>query len=183
MQFSRFKFAGRNPHLPGEIGRSCRNAEEPRHRFEFGRRLPGAPHRPAVDVEPDAPAPQIPSPAQTPIPPLPRASGSAPDALPETAAGAFPSASHEVSDERSEERRAAGEGPGGTSGAGAGDELTPEFASIASMLAEAFGQPLSVSVESAATTSDEDAAEELAMDGDAAEMGFTDEPVDDEDDE
>ena len=133
---------------------------------------------------PDAPAPQIPSPAQTPIPPLPRASGSAPDALPETAAGAFPSASHEVSDERGEVRRAAGEGPGGTSGAGAGDELTPEFASIASMLAEAFGQPLSVSVESAATTSDEDAAEELAMDDDdASEMGYTDEPVDDEDDE
>ena len=36
--------------------------------------------------------------------------------------------------------------------------LTPEFADIASMLAEAFGQPVSVSVESAATTSDEDAA-------------------------
>ena len=52
------------------------------------------------------------------------------------------------------------------------------------MLAEAFGQPLSVSVESAATTSDEDAAEELAMDDDdASEMGYTDEPVDDEDDE
>ena len=94
--------------------------------------------------------------------------------------GAFPVASHEVSEERSDERRADGEGPVGL---GSGDGLTPEFASIASMLAEAFGQPLSVSVESAATTSDEDAAEELAMDDDASEMGFTDEPVDDEDDD
>ena len=97
-------------------------------------------------------------------------------------AGVLPSASHEVSEERSDERRAAGQDA--SVGAGGGSpELTPEFASIASMLAEAFGQPLSVSVESAATTSDEDAAEELAMDDDASEMGFTDEPVDDEDDE
>ena len=99
-----------------------------------------------------------------------------------TDAGVLPSASHEVSEERSDERRAAGQDA--SVGAGGGSpELTPEFASIASMLAEAFGQPLSVSVESAATTSDEDAAEELAMDDDASEMGFTDEPVDDEDDE
>ena len=52
------------------------------------------------------------------------------------------------------------------------------------MLAEAFGQPLSVSVESAVTTSDEDAAAELSREGDdLSEMGYTDEPVDDEDDD
>lgn len=52
------------------------------------------------------------------------------------------------------------------------------------MLAEAFGQPLSVSVESAVTTSDEDAAGELSYDeGPEPDEGFTDEPVDDEDDD
>ena len=115
--------------------------------------------------EPDLPAPMPADPGPVPAPD--------PD-------GASPVASHEVSEERSDERRADGGGPVGV---GSGDGLTPEFASIASMLAEAFGQPLSVSVESAATTSDEDAAEELAMDDDASEMGFTDEPVDDEDDD
>ena len=115
--------------------------------------------------EPDLPAPMPADPGPVPAPD--------PD-------GASPVASHEVSEERSDERRADGGGPVGVGG---GDGLTPEFASIASMLAEAFGQPLSVSVESAATTSDEDAAEELAMDDDASEMGFTDEPVDDEDDD
>ncbi len=115
--------------------------------------------------EPDLPAPMPADPGPVPAPD--------PD-------GASPVASHEASEERSDERRADGGGPVGV---GSGDGLTPEFASIASMLAEAFGQPLSVSVESAATTSDEDAAEELAMDDDASEMGFTDEPVDDEDDD
>ncbi|MDM8271897.1 hypothetical protein, partial [Thermophilibacter provencensis] len=62
--------------------------------------------------------------------------------------------------------------------------LSPEFADIASMLTAAFGQPLSVSVESAVSTSDEDAAAELAYDGDPNEdAGFTDEPVDDGDDD
>ena len=63
-------------------------------------------------------------------------------------------------------------------------ELTPEFADIAAQLSAAFGQPLSVSVESVAATSDEEAAEELAYE-EAPELdaGFTDEPVDDEDDE
>ena len=92
-------------------------------------------------------------------------------------------AGHEVSEERSDERRAAGQDAGVGSGGGV-PELTPEFASIASMLAEAFGQPLSVSVESAVTTSDEDAAEELSYDeGPEPDEGFTDEPVDDEDDD
>ena len=97
---------------------------------------------------------------------------------PVPAAEVTPSASREAG-EASTERRAAGEasdgGPGG---------LTPEFADIASMLAEAFGQPVSVSVESAATTSDEDAAAELSREGDdLSEMGYTDEPVDDGDED
>ena len=45
-------------------------------------------------------------------------------------------------------------------------------------------QPLSVSVESAVTTSDEDAAAELSYEEDAeSEDGFTDEPVDDSEDD
>ncbi|MBM6814874.1 hypothetical protein H7U31_07335, partial [Olsenella uli] len=63
-------------------------------------------------------------------------------------------------------------------------ELTPEFADIASMLAEAFGQPLEVSVEPAVTTSDEDAAAELAYDGDSVSGdGFTAEPEEDGDED
>ena len=74
-----------------------------------------------------------------------------------------------------------GEGPGGGVEQ---QELTPEFASIASMLADAFGQPLSMSVETAVSTSDEDAAEELSYDeGPELDEGYTDDPVDDEDDE
>ena len=63
-------------------------------------------------------------------------------------------------------------------------ELSPEFADIASMLTAAFGQPVSVSVETAITTSDEDAAAELAYDGEPdVDAGYIDEPVDDEEDE
>ena len=86
--------------------------------------------------------------------------------------GAFPAATRTAGDERG----AGGEDPAAS--------LTPEFADIASMLTAAFGTPLSVSVESAATTSDEDAAAELAYDeGLDADSGFTDEPVDDGDDD
>ena len=101
---------------------------------------------------------------------------------PGAAAEVSPSATREASDERSEERGASDDALGGPGGLG--DGLTPEFADIASMLAEAFGQPLSVSVESAVTTSDEDAAAELSREGDGlSEMGYTDEPVDDEDED
>ncbi|OUO35736.1 hypothetical protein, partial [Olsenella sp. An290] len=63
-------------------------------------------------------------------------------------------------------------------------ELAPEFADIAAMLTAAFGEPVSVSVESAATTSDEDAAAELAYDEDRSrDAGFTDEPVEDGDED
>ena len=65
---------------------------------------------------------------------------------------------------------------------GAQQDLTPEFADIAAQLAAAFGQPLSVSVESAASTSDEEAAAELSYEEASADPGFVDEPVDDADD-
>lgn len=59
----------------------------------------------------------------------------------------------------------------------------PEFSDIASMLAEAFGAPLSMSVEPAVTTSDDDAAAELSYDDNGADEdpGFADEPEDDAD--
>ena len=94
--------------------------------------------------------------------------------------GGLPSATHAVSDERSEERGAAGQAPVGQ----AAQDLTPEFADIAAQLSAAFGQPLSVSVEPAATTSDEEAAEELSYEeGPEEDAGFIDEPVDDSEDD
>ncbi|MDO4429236.1 MAG: DNA polymerase III subunit gamma/tau [Atopobiaceae bacterium] len=65
-----------------------------------------------------------------------------------------------------------------------GEELSPEFAAIADQLSAAFGQPLSVSVEPSNPTSDEAAAVELSRERDYEEdAGFTDEPVDDEEDD
>lgn len=110
-------------------------------------------------------------------------------------------ASREASEARSVERRAAGEGPfGGASAATpapfspsdqpepaagvVGDVSShPEFSDIASMLTEAFGAPLSMSVEPAVTTSDDDAAAELSYDDNGADEdpGFADEPEDDAD--
>ncbi|MBM6775373.1 hypothetical protein H9X80_07430, partial [Olsenella profusa] len=67
---------------------------------------------------------------------------------------------------------------------GADPALSPEFASIVSELTAAFGQPLSVSVESAPSTSDEDAAAELEGAGASFDdSGFTEEPVEDGDDD
>lgn len=59
----------------------------------------------------------------------------------------------------------------------------PEFSDIASMLTEAFGTPLSMSVEPAVTTSDDDAAAELSYDDNGVDEdpGFADEPEDDAD--
>lgn len=59
----------------------------------------------------------------------------------------------------------------------------PEFSEIASMLADAFGTPLAVSVEPAVSTSDDDAAAELSYDDNGADEdpGFADEPEDDAD--
>lgn len=59
----------------------------------------------------------------------------------------------------------------------------PEFSDIASMLTEAFGAPLSMSVEPAVITSDDDAAAELSYDDNGVDEdpGFADEPEDDAD--
>lgn len=110
-------------------------------------------------------------------------------------------ASREASEARSAERRAAEGSPSG--GAPASDPAPfspsdqsepavgvvedvsshPEFSDIASMLTEAFGAPLSMSVEPAVTTSDDDAAAELSYDDNGADEdpGFADEPEDDAD--
>ena len=110
-------------------------------------------------------------------------------------------ASREASEARSAERRAAEGSPSG--GASASDPAPfspsdqpepaagvvedvsshPEFSDIASMLTEAFGAPLSMSVEPAVTTSDDDAAAELSYDDNGAneDPGFADEPEDDAD--
>ena len=110
-------------------------------------------------------------------------------------------ASREASEARSAERRAAEGSPSG--GASASDPAPfspsdqsepavgvvedvsshPEFSDIASMLTEAFGAPLSMSVEPAVTTSDDDAAAELSYDDNGADEdpGFADEPEDDAD--
>lgn len=109
--------------------------------------------------------------------------------------------SREASEARSAERRAAEGSPfGGASAsdpapfspsdqpelaAGVVEDVSshPEFSDIASMLTEAFGAPLSMSVEPAVTTSDDDAATELSYDDNGADEdpGFADEPEDDAD--
>lgn len=110
-------------------------------------------------------------------------------------------ASRAASESRSAERRAAEGSPSG--GASASDPAPfspsdqpepaagvvedvsshPEFSDIASMLTEAFGAPLSMSVEPAVTTSDDDAAAELSYDDNGVDEdpGFADEPEDDAD--
>ena len=117
------------------------------------------------------------------------------------AGGTSLGASREASEARSAERRAAEGSPSG--GASASDPASfspsdqsepavgvvedvsshPEFSDIASMLTEAFGAPLSMSVEPAVTTSDDDAAAELSYDDNGADEdpGFADEPEDDAD--
>ena len=110
-------------------------------------------------------------------PPAANSSTASPSAAP---VGTSPDASHEVSEGPSEGRGAAGQASVGQ----AAQDLTPEFADIAAQLSAAFGQPLSVSVEPAATTSDEEAAEELSYEeGPEEDAGFIDEPVDDSEDD
>lgn len=140
----------------------------------------------------------------TPPTPPPVASGlpaSQASAAVSPAGGTSPGASREASEARSAERRAAEGSPSG--GASASDPAPfspsdqpepaagvvedvsshPEFSDIASMLTEAFGAPLSMSVEPAVTTSDDDAAAELSYDDNGADEdpGFADEPEDDAD--
>ena len=118
-----------------------------------------------------------------------------------SAGGTSLGASREASEARSAERRAAEGSPfGGASAsdpapfspsdqpepaAGVVEDVSshPEFSDIASMLTEAFGAPLSMSVEPAVTTSDDDAAAELSYDDNGADEdpGFADEPEDDAD--
>lgn len=139
----------------------------------------------------------------SPTPP-PAASGMPVAAAPQpvsSAGGTSLGASREASEARSAERRAAEGSPSG--GASASDPAPfspsdqsepavgvvedvsshPEFSDIASMLTEAFGAPLSMSVEPAVTTSDDDAAAELSYDDNGADEdpGFADEPEDDAD--
>ena len=115
------------------------------------------------------------------------------------AGGTSLGASRAASEARSAERRAAEGSPSG--GASASDPAPfspsdqpepgvvedvsshPEFSDIASMLTEAFGAPLSMSVEPAVTTSDDDAAAELSYDDNGVDEdpGFADEPEDDAD--
>lgn len=110
-------------------------------------------------------------------------------------------ASREASEARSAERRAAKGSPSGGApasdpapfspsdqsepAAGVVEDVSshPEFSDIASMLTEAFGAPLSMSVEPAVTTSDDDAAAELSYDDNGVDEdpGFADEPEDDAD--
>ena len=110
-------------------------------------------------------------------------------------------ASREASEARSAERRAAEGSPSGGApasdpapfspsdqsepAAGVVEDVSshPEFSDIASMLTEAFGAPLSMSVEPAVTTSDDDAAAELSYDDNGVDEdpGFADEPEDDAD--
>ena len=117
------------------------------------------------------------------------------------AGGTSLGASREASEARSAERRAAEGSPSGGAStatpvpfspsdqpgpaAGVVEDVSshPEFSDIASMLTEAFGAPLSMSVEPAVTTSDDDAAAELSYDDNGADEdpGFADEPEDDAD--
>ena len=139
----------------------------------------------------------------SPTPP-PAAPGMPVAAVPQpvsSAGGTSLGASREAGEARSAERRAAEGSPSG--GASASDPAPfspsdqsepaagvvedvsshPEFSDIASMLTEAFGAPLSMSVEPAVTTSDDDAAAELSYDDNGADEdpGFADEPEDDAD--
>lgn len=140
---------------------------------------------------------------RSPTPP-PAVSGMPVAAAPQpvsSAGGTSLGASREASEARSAERRAAEGSPSGGAStsdpapfspsdrpgpaAGVVEDVSshPEFSDIASMLTEAFGAPLSMSVEPAVTTSDDDAAAELSYDDNGADEdpGFADEPEDDAD--
>ena len=122
--------------------------------------------------------PEVTFPTQAAAPAVPPAN---PAPAPADSPAVAAAATREASEPQGGEQGAGGSDVGAVGG---GAELTPEFADIASMLAEAFGQPLEVSVEPAVTTSDEDAAAELAYDGDPVSGdGFTAEPEEDGDED
>ena len=156
---------------------------------------------PYTDNDAAAYAPEDAGQPASPTPP-PAASGMPVAAAPQPvspAGGTSLGASREAREARSAERRAAEGSPSG--GASASDPAPfspsdqpepgvvedvsshPEFSDIASMLTEAFGAPLSMSVEPAVTTSDDDAAAELPYDDNGVDEdpGFADEPEDDAD--
>lgn len=138
----------------------------------------------------------------SPTPP-PAASGMPVAAAPQpvsSAGGTSLGASRAASEPQGERRAAEGSPSGGASAsdpapfspsdqpepaAGVVEDVSshPEFSDIASMLTEAFGAPLSMSVEPAVTTSDDDAAAELSYDDNGVDEdpGFADEPEDDAD--
>lgn len=155
---------------------------------------------PYTDNDAAAYASEDPGQPTSPTPP-PVASGlpaSQASAAVSPAGGTSPGASRAASEPQGERRAAEGSPSGGASAsdpasfspsdqpaAGVVEDVSshPEFSDIASMLTEAFGAPLSVSVEPAVTTSDDDAAAELSYDDNGADEdpGFADEPEDDAD--
>ncbi|MFR3997882.1 MAG: hypothetical protein ACLTZW_02830, partial [Paratractidigestivibacter faecalis] len=160
---------------------------------------------PYTDNDAAAYAPEDAGQPASPTPPsaasgLPASQASAAVSPPE---GTSLGASREASEARSAERRAAEGSPSGGApasdpapfspsdqpepAAGVVEDVSshPEFSDIASMLTEAFGAPLSMSVEPAVTTSDDDAAAELSYDDNGVDEdpGFADEPEDDADTE
>ena len=158
---------------------------------------------PYTDNDAAAYAPEDAGQPTSPTPP-PAVSGMPVAAAPQpvsSAGGTSLGASHAASEARSAERRAAEGSPSGGAStsdpapfspsdrpepaAGVVEDVSshPEFSDIASMLTEAFGAPLSMSVEPAVTTSDDDAAAELSYDDNGADEdpGFADEPEDDAD--
>ena len=191
--------------VPGQAPKSqpapapAQGAPEPAPAYPMPWDAPAPSPQPAVSA---APAPQEPVAEQVPYSdadlavyeetyepevtfPTQAAAPAAPPSNPAPAPAESPAvaaaATREASEPQGGERGAGGSDVGAVGG---GAELTPEFADIASMLAEAFGQPLEVSVEPAVTTSDEDAAAELAYDGDPVSGdGFTAEPEEDGDED
>lgn len=157
---------------------------------------------PYTDNDAAAYAPEDAGQPTSPTPP-PAVSGMPVAAAPQpvsSAGGTSLGASHAASEPQGERRAAEGSPSGGASAsdpapfspsdrpgpaAGVVEDVSshPEFSDIASMLTEAFGAPLSMSVEPAVTTSDDDAAAELSYDDNGADEdpGFADEPEDDAD--
>ena len=155
---------------------------------------------PYTDNDAAAYAPEDAGQPTSPTPP-PAASGMPVAAAPQPvspAGGTSLGASRAASEPQGERRAAEGSPSGGASASdpasfspsdqpepGVVEDVSshPEFSDIASMLTEAFGAPLSMSVEPAVTTSDDDAAAELSYDDNGADEdpGFADEPEDDAD--
>ena len=153
---------------------------------------------PYTDNDAAAYAPEDAGQPASPTPPPAGVPVTAPPQSVSPAGGTSLGASREASEPQGERRAAEGSPSGGASASdpapfspsdqpepGVVEDVSshPEFSDIASMLTEAFGAPLSMSVEPAVTTSDDDAAAELSYDDNGADEdpGFADEPEDDAD--